>query len=127
MMEAHTSGSQPLELDQALDKIKSLEAALARNQALLSKTQERLYTIYTSNGWKILARCCNLRDLLLPKGSRRLRAAARLVQFCVQWSRLLLKPPHRKRKLRSINDGYDRWIKLVEPWPEDLDRQRHAR
>src|SRR5438132_4453961 len=127
MTEVHSLADQPLQLDEALERIRSLEAALARNQALLSKTQERLYTIYTSNGWKILARCCVVRALLFPKDSKHFRAAAALVRACVRWSRLLLKPPHRRRKLRSINDGYDRWIKQYEPGPEELDRQRHTK
>src|SRR2546423_6660554 len=97
------------ELTQAQEKIKTLEATLARNKVLLAKTQERLYAIYTSNGWRVLARCYSLRDLLIPRGTRRRKALLTLFKSGLKLSAFLLKPG-RRRKPRSINDDYEKWI-----------------
>lgn len=113
------------ELDRALERVQSLEAMLDLTREQLQKSQDGLFTIYTSNGWKLIARCCQVRDLLLPRNSKRYRLAAALGNVFVRLGKRVTKISFQPR-IRSINKGYQGWIKRHEPSNEELDRQRHT-
>jgi GT2 family glycosyltransferase len=129
-------GAEQNDLQGALQRIKSLESALERSQAILAKTQESLYGIYTSSGWKILTRYCALRNfiypgyvrllsLIVPERSHRRRLASLLSTALIRLNQRLIGFIQRPR-LRSINAGYRRWIEQNEPGPRTLERQRHT-
>src|SRR5580704_15475246 len=88
-----STGEQHLreEMERAQGRILSLETALERNKALLQQATDGLFTLYTSNGWKLIARCCQLRDLLLPRGSRRYWVAAVLGDSLARLGKRLTK------------------------------------
>src|SRR5207253_11271079 len=110
----------------ALDRIKAQQAELDKLKELLAKTQDNLFYIYTSNGWKILVRYYKVRNWLLPWGSWRHKLGGAIFAPTLRFLKWLIKIPQR-RKPPALNHEYARWLHLHDSKPAELQQQRQAR
>lgn len=107
----------------APDYISYLEGELFRYRELSARSQRALLAIQASHGWKILLAYYKLRNILLPRNSRRHSLTRSLFNSALWWGKACLGL-RRPSQFRSINEGYQRWIRMNEPGPRELAEQR---
>jgi GT2 family glycosyltransferase len=110
-------------LPQALRRIDELEGYLAQHRRMLTSSLATLQTIYSSEPYHLSMLYWRLRNRLFPAHSPQTRAFRLLSRGLRKFTRVLPKRPP-KVVLRSVNQGYARWIRQTEPGPAQLEEQR---
>ena len=103
-----------------------LQNTLQAHKEMLARSEAALTMIHASRAWKLVTRCCRLRDRLLPPSSRRRRTVQAVFGSAMKLIRLGRRGV--QKALAGPRDNqYRSWIEKYEPGTAELARQRSTR